>query len=102
MMKVLSIPKNKHFIGREFELDRLNEIKNQKTARIIVTYGRRRVGKTEFIEQGLRDRHIIKFEGIEGKSEQEQMALVVEQLATYTGEKSLGRVRVNNWTDVFL
>lgn len=101
-MKTLQIPQNKHFIGREFELARLKDIQKQNGARIIVTYGRRRIGKTEFLEQGLRNRHILKFEGIEGKTELEQMHIVLDQLAQYTGEKSLKRMQVDKWTDVFL
>ena len=34
-------------------------------AAIIVIYGRRRVGKTELIEQFFRQRHILKFEGLQ-------------------------------------
>ena len=101
-MKPLQIKQNRHFVGREYELTRLEEIQQSKQASIIVVYGRRRIGKTEFLEQGFRHRNIIKFEGIEGKNEQEQMHAVIKQLAYYTGEISLKRMPISSWTDVFL
>lgn len=40
------IPQNTHFIGRTFEHAVLDKISKERRARILVTYGRRRVGKT--------------------------------------------------------
>lgn len=100
-MKTLKIKQNKHFIGREFELSRLIEIQKSKSASIIVAYGRRRVGKTELLEQSFRNRHVIKFEGIEGKNEQAQREWVLKLLFQYTKDNSLEHMKVNTWIDVF-
>ena len=100
-MKMMHIKRNEHFIAREFELSRLAGIQQLETSSLIVVYGRRRVGKTELLEQAFRHRHILKFEGIEGKSETAQMALVMEQLAHYTGEPLLQKLSVHSWREVF-
>ncbi len=63
-MRPLMIRPYKHFIGRTFELEKLEKIGSAHEASIIVMYGRRRVGKTELLEQAFRERNILKFEGI--------------------------------------
>ena len=50
-MKFYSAKANPHFIGRAAYWQRLTDIDASKEAAIIVIYGRRRVGKTELIEQ---------------------------------------------------
>ena len=44
-------------------------------------YGRRRVGKTELIEQTYAKRNLIKIEGIEGRDEVEQRKHVLFQIS---------------------
>ena len=44
------------FIGREKELEFLNERYNSKKAELIVLYGRRRVGKTETLKEFCKDK----------------------------------------------
>jgi AAA+ ATPase superfamily predicted ATPase len=58
-------PENSSFVGRKTEWRRLQAIHQQKSASIIVVHGRRRVGKTEFIEQFFRQADVLKFEGLE-------------------------------------
>ena len=67
-IKPKTIKCNKNFVGRNHELEKLSEISNSGEASIVVVYGRRRVGKTELLEQAFRKRNILKFEGIEGAS----------------------------------
>ena len=64
-MRYFKIAKNKDFIGRTYWWKRLKEIDKKNEASVIVIYGRRRVGKTELIEQFLSDRNVLKFEGIQ-------------------------------------
>ena len=82
-------------------MQRLKEIGRADEASIIVVYGRRRVGKTELIEQGFRDRNILKFEGIEGQPESEQREAVLRQLSEYAKDPLLKSFSVSHWTDVF-
>ena len=82
-MKPAVIQAKKNFIGREFERNGLKKVASLGEASIIVMYGRRRIGKTELLEQTFKDRNILKFEGIEGLDEKEQLAHVIKQLAIY-------------------
>ncbi len=56
---------NPEFVGRSIELRKLAEIHHRDEACIITVSGRRRVGKTELIEQFFRSEPILKFEGIQ-------------------------------------
>jgi len=67
--KFYSIKKNPHFVGRQNEWRRFDEIRAQKEGRLLVVYGRRRVGKTELIEQYFCHDNILKFEGCIARKE---------------------------------
>lgn len=100
-MKREHLIENKGFIGRLVERDLLGEISRQDQAAILIIYGRRRIGKTELIEQTYRCRNLIKFEGIEGQRQTEQMRVVMQQLAEYVQQPLLKKIQVSNWTEVF-
>ena len=100
-MKQFQVPENKHFVGRQHEVKELEELCEKPDAKIIVVYGRRRVGKTELLEQTLRTNGLLKFEGRENRTEEQQMQFVMEQLAEYAGEPLLARLVVNDWIEVF-
>lgn len=87
-MRTFQPPKNNEFIGREREKSRLSRIQELDTAQIIVVHGRRRVGKTELLEQFFRERNVLKFEGIEGASDEKQRDVFAGQLINYAGYKS--------------
>ncbi len=100
-MKYYQVPENKHFVDREQEVKHLNEICRKPGSKILVVYGRRRVGKTELLEQTLRKRGgLLKFEGRENRSQPEQMQFVMQQLAVYAEEPLLGRLGVEDWVEV--
>lgn len=100
-MKLTTFTPNKHFVGRREELDRLQEIASRGEAAIVVVYGRRRVGKTELLEQCFLNRHLLKFEGIEGANEESQRHLVIDQLSKYTQDPLISRIKVESWREVF-
>jgi hypothetical protein len=64
-------------------------------------FGRRRVGKTELLEQTFRERNILKFEGIEGLSQKEQFSNVMKQLAEYANEELFAKTKIDSWTEFF-
>lgn len=97
----LKIKKKANFVGRDFEQQQLLAQTKTGEAAITVVYGRRRIGKTELIEQTFINRNILKFEGIEGGSEAEQRALVMRQLSQYTNEPLLMQYKTDSWLDVF-
>ena len=49
----------KKIIGREQEINKLNEIKDKKDASLIAIYGRRRIGKTFLIRNYFKDEIIF-------------------------------------------
>lgn len=100
-MKPLSINEKANFIGRVQELNKLHNIASSKEASIIIMYGRRRVGKTELLEQAFRKRNILKFEGIEGLTEKKQFIQVMSQLAMYTGNPLLAKTVIDSWREFF-
>ena len=99
-MKTFQVADNKHFIGREREIEQLHDIEAQKGSKILVVYGRRRIGKTELLEQSFRKRGLLKFEGRESKPQKEQMQFVMQQLAAYAEEPLLARISVDDWVVV--
>ena len=64
-------------------------------------YGRRRIGKTELLEQAFKDRNILKFEGIEGLSEKAQFVNAMSQLAHYAEEPLLAKTTIDSWREFF-
>lgn len=98
-MNPLSIKVKANFIGRTRELAQLKKIATAKEASIIIMYGRRRIGKTELLEQAFRARNILKFEGIEGLPEKAQLINVISQLAMYTGNALLAKTVVDSWSE---
>jgi len=58
------------FIGRERELNRLNELYHTSGFQFPVIYGRRRVGKTALINEFIKDKEAIFFTGIESNAQQ--------------------------------
>src|SRR5215204_1101129 len=100
MMKALEIPINDQFIGREQEIKQINEICMHSGSKILIVYGRRRIGKTELLEQSLRNRNLLKFEGRENTSAKEQMKFVMQQLSFYAEEPLLARIALDDWIDV--
>jgi len=58
------------FIGRERELNKLNELYHTNGFQFPVIYGRRRVGKTALINEFIKDKEAIFFTGIESNAQQ--------------------------------
>jgi len=96
-----TIEVNKDFVGRKHDLAMLREIGKAEKPAIIIVYGRRRIGKTELLEQAFRTRNIIKFEGIRSKTESEQRAHILWQLSQYVNNPLIAKLQVNTWTEVF-
>ena len=91
-MKYYKTTKNAEFVGRNYWLQRLERIDNKNEASVIVIYGRRRVGKTELIEQFFHGRNIFKFEGIQPnrkvranskKEQKKQISECIRRLGKY-------------------
>ena len=93
------IIKKTSFIGRLSETSRLNQIAERGEATIIVVYGRRRVGKTELLEQTFAERGLLKFEGLERQPRKAQLREFARMLAGYAQDAALAHLAFNSWTE---
>ncbi len=100
-MNYYSVKPGVHFVGRVHETKMLSSIGLSGESAIVVVYGRRRVGKTELIEQVYKERKLLKFEGVEGVSEEEQIEQCLFALARYAEEPLLAKLKVKGWLDFF-
>ena len=106
-MQPYKIKHNPRFIGRKHEIERLDDLLSRDEASFLVVYGRRRVGKTELIEQYFGDRCVLKFEGIEpdsagkGATQPEQILDCQKRLARYVENPLIARAACDGWTDFF-
>lgn len=89
------------FIGRVFEQQKIQSIKNAGQASILIVYGRRRVGKTELLERLFGGKNMFKFEGIEGRSQEGQIEAFLYQLARYVGDPKIAKLCLNRWMEAF-
>lgn len=99
-MKSLQVIENKAFIWRERECERMEKFAQLNYAAIMIVYGRRRVGKTELIEQIFRNRQLLKFEGLENQPEQEQIQQVLYQLSRYLDASYIAKLNFTTWVEV--
>jgi hypothetical protein len=90
------------FIGREHELDTLTTLDQTPGAKIVVLYGRRRVGKTTLIKQAFNKRRLLTFEGLQGRNQQEQLNHFAEQLMILFNQKKSLRIALTSWREAFL
>lgn len=89
------------FLGRQNELSRLERLKAQKKAVLIVIKGRRRVGKSTLIQKFAKGRNLISLSGLPpapGLTDQKQRDEFGNQLCTQLG---LPRVSFATWSDAF-
>ena len=71
------------FCGREKELTLLRDENWRDRGRLVVVYGRRRIGKTALIEEAYRHEAFWKFEGLEGLKKSLQLQLFSKNLEQY-------------------
>jgi len=89
------------FIGREAELEALNDLLTKKTASLVVIKGRRRIGKTRLIEEFAKGKKFFRFiglaptTGITAQSQRDEFSL---HLCQQTG---LPEIKVDDWSKLF-
>lgn len=107
-MNTYEVGKKNDFVGREREWGFLRQLGERHEACVLIVYGRRRVGKTELIEQFFRKRNLLKFEGVQtdprlpsDEKLQYQIGNVLNQLSKYTEAPHIARLKYTAWADVF-
>src|SRR6266702_5888569 len=111
-MQYDTVRENPGFVGRRRYWQQLADIDSASEASVIVIYGRRRVGKTELIEQFFRKHRILKFEGLQPDrrtikkadpgERRRQIGASLARLDAYT-ESGLHyrRMNIDRWSDFF-
>ena len=76
------------FIGSRYERAQLEAAQKTGEATMIVVYGRR-VEKTMLIEKAFSNRRLLKFDGVEGKSDTFQMSQFMSTLRRHFPDSKL-------------
>ncbi len=90
----------KAFKNRVRELKLLNELYEKNTAKLIILYGRRRVGKTELLKEFLK-KHKGLYILARQESEAEQLKKISSQIAEYYQDSVLTLNPFANWDALF-
>lgn len=89
------------FIGRRQELKIIDSFITSKQ-QIMLIYGRRRIGKTKLIEEGLKNRSSLFFEGLENEPKQAQIYNFIFQFEQQTGQTTAKRSRIKTWSEALI
>ncbi len=91
----------KPFVGREYELKRLRDLAQSKTACLVVLKGRRRVGKSRLVAEFGKGKRFLSLSGIapiKGVTAQDQRNDFAKQLAALL---NIPIPSFTDWTDAF-
>lgn len=91
------------FVGRSEEIKLLKEQLTHEDGRLVVLYGRRRVGKTVLVDKAFEKEIVWKFEGLEGQSSRQQIKHFVFTLRSYLGEalENDTKKQITTWQEAF-
>lgn len=89
------------FVGRDYYLKKLNDFYHEKTGRIVVLYGRRRIGKSELIHHFCEKKNFLYFEGLEHETTKSQIENFTYNLAEQLNQPHLKNTKFSNWNEVF-
>ena len=85
-------------IGREYEINELNEFIETPVSEFIVVYGRRRIGKTFLIRETFQLKFHFYLTGLANATNEQQLYNFAKTLSNYTNQK----IKITtNWTDAF-
>ena len=86
------------FVGRESELETLNELYKQDGFQFFILYGRRRVGKTTFLNEFCKGKKSI-FYSAEQSNNKLNLEKFSEEIFNYYKETTL--TAFNTWSNAF-
>jgi hypothetical protein len=88
------------FIGRQKELSLLEDEWNKTNGRLIILYGRRRIGKTRLITEFTSNKNGI-FYFAENTSPHIQIKRLQEKIAEFTRDEILRNLDIKDWDQLF-
>lgn len=90
------------FVGREKEIGILDQAYRAADGRLVVIYGRRRIGKSRLVEEfGAGKKNFYRFEALEGLDTGGQIQHFTSQLFAQSKEPLAASLQFRNWNDVF-
>jgi AAA+ ATPase superfamily predicted ATPase len=89
-------------LGRDKELAQLQTLHASAEAKLVVMYGRRRIGKTFLIRSFIEDKTALYFDGLEDGSTEDQLEHVAKQLFAQTRNPLLTSFSPRTWQDFFM
>lgn len=90
------------FVGRQKELELLEDAYDSLKSELVVIYGRRRIGKSRLIQHFARGKpHFFPFEAVEGETTQNQIRHFTKTLRKHSDDSVLNNVDFKNWDQVF-
>lgn len=92
----------KKFIDRQEELARLEELYNQKQSQLIVTYGRRRVGKSALLRHFCDGKKkYIFFTGRKGENQNDLSERFLKSLSDFFEDPLIAKLKITDWKEIF-
>lgn len=89
------------FVGRESEFEELSRLYKTSDSKLIVLYGRRRVGKSTLVEKFIHNKNYLRFEGLENLRTAGQINQFIEDLGTQLNDPILKQTKLNSWLPLF-
>jgi AAA+ ATPase superfamily predicted ATPase len=90
------------FVGRDRELETLEEAYGSRSSQLAVIYGRRRIGKSSLVSRFAEGKpQFLWFEGIEGDQTPQQIRHFTESLRKQTADPLLRDIGFKAWDQVF-
>ena len=87
-------------IGRNTEINELDQAMQSGRSEFVILYGRRRVGKTFLVRSYFNDRYTFHFVGAHGQNTAAQLTHFREALKAYSGRKTIPELK--DWHTAFL
>jgi len=97
-LRIYDVFMSEFFCGRKEEIALLRRAIASERAELGIVYGRRRIGKSTLLQQPLRKKGDLFFEGIRGLPQQKQIDHFLDQLAR---QSEIPRARARDWREAF-
>ncbi len=89
------------FIGREKELSAIGKLYKEAQSQLTVVYGRRRIGKTAFIEKFCEGKDHFYFTGRKSEKQGDLFRRLLNDIARSCNNPLISKVAVNDWNEIF-
>lgn len=89
------------FVGRTLEQEELESLYRAPDAKLVVVYGRRRIGKSTLIEKFIQNKPHLSLEGLEKVRTKGQLHQATHHLAEHIADPLLRNATFEDWASLF-